>query len=209
VINSKGKPGIIRLVLFMALTTLIQGCASDADKDSTGQANTETPMYLIGAGDTLNIFVWGNNDLGGVFRVRPDGRITTPLVEDVEASGVTPTQLARKMEAQLSRYIKNPKVTVTVTEFVGRHDEQIRVVGAVTNPTTLPFQQHVTVLDIVIAAGGLTEFAAGNRAAIVRTTNGKTKRIPVRLEDLVEDGDVTANMRMQPGDVLFVPESWF
>ena len=188
---------------------LLHGCASNSEPENVDLSNVKTPLYLIGAGDTLNIFVWGNTDLSGEFIVRPDGRITTPLVEDVTASGKTPSQLARDMEQRLSRYIKNPVVTVTVTQFVGRHDEQIRVVGEVTNPLTLPYREHVTVLDVVIAAGGLTEFAAGNRATIVRNIGGKSKRIPVRLKDLVEDGDLTANTRMYPGDVLFIPEAWF
>jgi len=109
----------------------------------------------------------------------------------------------------LSRYIKNPVVTVTVTGFVGRHNEQLRVVGEVTTPLTLPYRENITVLDVVIAAGGLTEFAAGNRATIARTINGKRQQISVRLKDLVTDGDLSANIRMYPGDVLFVPEAWF
>ena len=197
------------LVLLMSMTILIYGCASNNEQESTNQLDEETPLYLIGAGDTLRIFVWGNTDLSGDFTVRPDGRLTTPLVEDVIASGKTPSELARDMEKRLARYVKNPVVTVTVTEFVGRHEEQIRVVGEVTNPLTLPYREHITALDVIIAAGGLTEFAAGNRATIARSAGGKRSRIPVRLKDLVEDGDLSANVRMYPGDVLFVPESWF
>lgn len=188
---------------------MLYGCAGTNEPEGTTQENETTPFYLIGAGDTLNIFIWGNPDLGGEFTVRPDGRLTTPLVEDVVASGKTPSQLARVMEDKLSRYIKNPVVTVTVTGFVGRHNEQLRVVGEVTTPLTLPYRENITVLDVVIAAGGLTEFAAGNRATIARTINGKRQQISVRLKDLVTDGDLSANIRMYPGDVLFVPEAWF
>ncbi len=171
--------------------------------------NKPTANYIIGAGDTLRIFVWGNAELSGEIPVRPDGRITTPLVEDIVASGKTPTQLAREMEQKLKRYMKKPVVTVTVTEFVGRFTEQIRVVGEVANPMTLPYRESITVLDVIIAVGGLTDFAAGNRATIVRNVNGKTITLQVKLEDLLKDGDVNANLYMQPGDVLFVPEAWF
>jgi len=195
--------------MLLYTTMMLYGCASTYEPEDLGQDNANTPLYLIGAGDTLNIFIWGNPDLSGAFTVRPDGRLTTPLVEDVVASGKTPSELARSMEQRLSRYIKNPVVTVTVTGFVGRHNEQIRVVGEVTTPLTLPYRENITVLDVVIAAGGLTEFAAGNRATIARTINGKRQKINVKLTDLVTHGDLSANIRMYPGDVLFVPEAWF
>ncbi len=168
-----------------------------------------TAEYIIGAGDVLKIFVWGNAELSGEIPVRPDGRITTPLVEDMVASGKTPTQLARDMEQKLKRYMKKPVVTVTVTQFVGRFTEQIRVVGEVTKPMTLPYRESITVLDVIIEVGGLTDFAAGNRATIARTVNGKSKKIQVKLDDLLEQGDLSENLHMQPGDVLFVPEAWF
>lgn len=171
--------------------------------------NKSTAEYIIGAGDVLKIFVWGNAELSGEIPVRPDGRITTPLVEDIVASGKTPTQLARDMERKLKRYMKKPVVTVTVTHFVGRFSEQIRVVGEVTNPMTLPYRESITVLDVIIAVGGLTDFAAGDRATIARRVNGKIKKIHVKLDDLLEQGDLSANLPMKPGDVLFVPEAWF
>jgi polysaccharide export outer membrane protein len=200
---------LIKLVMLLYASILLHGCASTNEPEETTKEDATTPYYLIGAGDTLNLFIWGNPDLSGEFTVRPDGRLTTPLVEDVVASGRTPSQLARVMEQKLSRYIKNPVVTVTVTGFVGRHDEQIRIVGEVTTPLTIPYRENITVLDVVIAAGGLTEFAAGNRATIARTINSKRQKISVRLKDLVTDGDLSANIRMYPGDVLFVPEAWF
>jgi len=207
--NQCNKRYLIKLVMLLYTIMMLYGCASINEPEDLGQEDTSTPLYLIGAGDTLTIFIWGNPDLSGEFTVRPDGRLTTPLVEDVVASGKTPSQLARSMEQRLSRYIKNPVVTVTVTGFVGRHNEQIRVVGEVTTPLTLPYRENITVLDVVIAAGGLTEFAAGNRATIARTINGKRQKINVKLTDLVTDGDLSANIRMYPGDVLFVPEAWF
>ncbi len=201
-----------KIIWFVCLFLTIQACSTSASSDHVvvnADANKPTPNYIIGAGDTLRIFVWGNSELSGEIPVRPDGRITTPLVEDIVASGKTPTQLAREMEQKLKRYMKKPVVTVTVTEFVGRFTEQIRVVGEVANPMTLPYRESITVLDVIIAVGGLTDFAAGNRATIARTVNGKTKNIKVKLEDMLEDGDVSANLYMQPGDVLFVPEAWF
>ena len=190
---------------------MIQACTTTDYVDAGKfEANTsETPQYLIGAGDVLRIFVWGNNDLGGEVPVRPDGRITTPLVEDIVASGKTPTQLAREMESKLKRYMKKPVVTVTITQFTGRYTEQIRVVGEVATPRVLPYREYITLLDVIIAVNGLTDFASGNRASIVRNVNGKIQNISVRLEDLLEGGDFTANVRMQPGDVLFVPEALF
>ena len=168
-----------------------------------------SPDYIIGPGDSLQVFVWGNPDLSVTVPVRPDGRISTPLVEDVKASGKTPSQLAREMERRLAKYIKQPVVTVTVTQFVGRNSEQIRVVGQVNNPQTLPYKERLTLLDVMISVGGLNDFAAGNRATIVREVNGKKVTIPVRLADLMNKGDISANVDMKPGDILIVPESWF
>ena len=195
------------LVIFIVLTA---GCASN--ELSTLRPATyggEAPMYIIGPGDNVNIFVWGNGDLSSSVPVRPDGRITTPLVEDVVASGKTPTHLARDMEKELARYIKNPVVTVIVTGFIGRHSEQIRVIGEAAKAQSLPYKEHLTVLDVMIAVGGLTEIAAGNEASIVRVANGKQLQYNVRLDDLIQDGDITANVDMLPGDVLIIPEAWF
>jgi len=171
--------------------------------------DSEVPLYLIGPGDNVKIFVWGNAELSASVPVRPDGRITTPLVEDVVASGKTATLLARDMEKELSRYIKNPVVTVTVTGFTGRYSEQVRIVGEATKPQSLPYKEHLTILDVMIAVGGLTEFAAGNKASIVRVVDGKQLQYVVRLDDLVHNGDITANVDMLPGDILIIPEAWF
>jgi polysaccharide export outer membrane protein len=177
--------------------------AQNASKPASNQA------YLIGAGDVLNVFVWGNEDLSAEVTVRPDGKIATPLVEDVVASGKTPVQLAREMEQKLAQYIKNPVVTVMVQQFVGSYGQQIRIVGEAAEPRSIPYSENITLLDVMIAVGGLTEFASGNNASIVRTSAGKQQQFRVRLDDLVKQGDISANVKMQPGDILIIPESWF
>lgn len=168
-----------------------------------------TPDYLIGAGDSVNIFVWRNPELSSSVTVRPDGKITTPLIEDVPASGKTPTQLARDMEKELSVYVKNPVVTVMVSGFIGPYSEQIRVVGQATNPQALPYRDQMTLLDLIVAVGGLTEFAAGNRSSIVRVVDGEWKQFGVRIDDLINGADISANAYILPGDILIIPESWF
>lgn len=165
--------------------------------------------YLLGPGDTININVWRNPEVSQTIPVRPDGRITMPLVEDLPAMGKTPTQLAREIEQILSKYIQQPVVTVTVTSFVGPYTEQIRVIGQASKPQALPYRQGMSLMDVLIAVGGLAEFAAGNRANIVRTVDGKQQKIAVRLNDLIKSGDISANMPVRPGDVLIIPESFF
>ena len=165
--------------------------------------------YVIGPGDSLQIFVWRNAELSATVPVRPDGKISTPLVEDMVAVGKTPSQLARDMEAILGEYIRSPKVNVIVATALST-TSQVRVVGQAVNPRALPYRDGLTVLDVVIDVGGLSEFAAGNRAKIVRmTADGRQQDIKVRLEDLLEDGDMSQNLAVQPGDVLIIPESRF
>lgn len=165
--------------------------------------------YKIAPGDTLNVMVWRNPDVSMSVAVRPDGKITTPLVEDMPASGKTASTLARDIEKVLAKFIKEPVVTVIVTQPVGRYEEQVRVVGQVRQPQALPYREGMSLMDVMIAVGGISEFAAGNRASIVRTVEGRQQRMPVRLADLIRDGDITANVRMHPGDVLIIPESFF
>jgi len=165
--------------------------------------------YIIGPGDSLTIFVWRNPELSQGVTVRPDGKLTVPLVEDLIASGKTSTQLAREIEAVLATYIKEPLVTVIVGGFQGAYSTQVRVLGEATQPLSLPYQDEMTVLDVMIAVGGLTEFADGNKAQIVRTVDGKQVQSLVRLEDLVRDGDISANVPMAPGDIIIIPEAWF
>ena len=167
--------------------------------------------YVIGAGDTLSIFVYRNPDLseGGV-AVRPDGRISTPLIDDLVATGKTPTQLAREIEDRLKKYIQDPIVTVIVRSFVGPADRQIKVIGEATDPQAIPYRDGMTLLDVMIATKGLTKYAAGNRAVIIRRdAGGKEESIHVSLSDLMKYGDISKNVDMQPGDTLIIPQSWF
>ena len=168
-----------------------------------------TPDYLIGPGDQLEIFVWRNPELSRNLPVRPDGRISVPLIEDLPAAGKTPTALARDIESVLKEYVQDPIVTVIVTGFVGPFNQQVRVVGEATQPQALPYREKMTVLDVMISVGGLTEFAAGNRAVVVRQAGGDEQAFRVRLDDLLRDGDVSANVALLPGDVLIIPQSWF
>lgn len=165
--------------------------------------------YVIGAGDELKIFVWGNPELSVSVPVKPDGRITTPLAEDVTASGNTSTKLAREIEKRLQQYVKSPIVTVTVTNFVGRYSEQIRVVGAAAKPVALAYRQDMTLLDVLIAVGGLSEYASGNKAFVVRENEVGVDKFRVRLDDMLNGGDMSQNMLMLPGDILVIPESIF
>lgn len=171
----------------------------------------EKDEYIIGAGDQLSVFVYRNPDLseGGV-AVRPDGRISTPLIEDIMAAGKTPKELARDIEKRLAKFIQDPNVTVIVRSFVGPPDRQVRVIGEATEPAAIPYRDHMTLLDVMIATHGLTKYAAGNRAVIVRTEpDGKRRSINVRLADLIKDGDISQNIEMAPGDTLIIPQSWF
>lgn len=196
-------------VVLMMLSALLTSCAAGHAPSPAAPADTKVSEYIIGPGDTLKIFVWGNADLSTEAPVRPDGKISTPAVEDLVASGKTPTQLGRDIERALSKYINHPVVTVIVKQFAGPYSQQIRVIGEAAHPQALAYRENMTVLDVMIAVGGLTEFAAGNRATVVRQVNGKREQFSVRLADLVKDGDISANVVMQPGDILIIPESWF
>ena len=167
-----------------------------------------TPDYIIGPGDVLQVFVWRNPDLSVTVPVRPDGKISTPLDEDMAAVGKTPSQLAHDIEMKLSEYVRSPHVNVIVTQPASVFS-QVKVIGQVAHPEAIAFRKGMTVLDAVLAVGGLTEYAAGNRARIVRTVNGSETDIPVHLGALVNNGDMSQNLSLQPGDVLVVPESRF
>jgi polysaccharide export outer membrane protein len=186
----------------------LSGCTS-AELAPADAGDFPTPAYRIGPGDNVQIFVWRNPELSISLPVRPDGRLTVPLIEDVPVAGKTPTELARDMEKELSKYIQDPIVSVLVTGFQGPYSQQIRVVGEAARPQGIPYRENISALDVMIAVGGLTEFAAGNEAVIVRNVNGVDKSYRVRLDDLVKDGDVSANVEMLPGDVLIIPQSWF
>lgn len=194
-----------------ACVALIAGCASEPEVVGDAMQADEAPQteYRIGPGDTLQVFVWNHPELTVTVPVRPDGMISTPLIEGVPAEGKTAPELARDLETALAEYVRNPTVSVMVTSFVGAYADQIRVVGKAAQPQSLPYRANMTLLDVMIAVGGLAEFASGNRAAIVRRKDDQQIRIPVRLRDLVDKGDITANMPMHPGDVLIIPESRF
>jgi polysaccharide export outer membrane protein len=173
----------------------------------TGGSNFD---YTLAPGDRINIFVWRNPEVSTTdIPVRPDGRISSPLVEDLMASGKTPTQLANNIEEILSKYIKDPFVTVTVVDFVGGFQQQIRVVGEAATPQALPYRANMTLLDVMITVGGLTEFAAGNKAKIVRNEDGRQSELNVRINDLLKGGDISANVPVHPGDIIVIPESFF
>jgi polysaccharide export outer membrane protein len=172
------------------------------------ESGADTP-YLIGPGDTLNVFVWRNPELSMSISVRPDGKITTPLVEDLTASGKTATELARDIEKVLAKYVQMPVVTVIVTNFVGSYSQQVRVIGEAVRPQALPFRENMTLLDVMIVVGGITDFADGNKASIRRSSGGRIQQFGVRLTDLVRRGDLSANVAMRPGDVLIIPQSIF
>jgi len=197
----------LALAAAMVLGLLLNACATTyppAPRD----AATSDFQYKIGALDTINIIVWRNPELSMVVPVRPDGKVTTPLADDVPALGKTPTALAKDIEQALGKYIREPVVTVIVTTFVGPRDAQVRVVGEAIKPQILAFRQGMSLLDVMIAVGGLTDFADGNKASIYRADEGG-KSYSVRLQDLVKRGDVTANVDMRPGDILIIPQSWF
>jgi polysaccharide export outer membrane protein len=169
---------------------------------------TGDPQYIIGPGDDLQVFVWRNPDLSVTVPVKPDGRITTPLVEDMQASGKTAAQLARDIEKVLAQYVRTPQVNIIITTPLSLYSA-VKVVGQVKSPQTIPYREGLTVLDAVLTGGGLTDFAAGNRARIIRQENGRTSEVKVRIKDMVERGDLRTNVPLRPGDTLIVPESRF
>ena len=171
-------------------------------------AATPDYNYIVGPGDALNIIVWRNPELSLTVPVRPDGKVATPLVDELVAQGKTPIQIARDVELALAKFVRDPIVTVIVTGFIGPYSEQIRVVGEATKPQFLPYKQKMTLLDVMIAVGGLTDFADGNSASILRASEGD-KQYTVRIKDLIKRGDMSANVEMKPGDILIIPQGWF
>jgi polysaccharide export outer membrane protein len=207
--RSNGVHGL-RWIAAAAIAALLAACAGAPKVESIPvPPQEEVSEYRIGSGDQLQVFVWNHPELTVTVPVRPDGMISTPLIEGVPAAGKTPPQLAKDLEKALAEYVRNPTVSVMVTSFVGAYADQIRVVGQASKPQALSYRANMSVLDVMIAVGGLAEFAAGNRAVLVRQEDGKQLRIPVRLNDLLDDGDISANVQMRPGDVLIIPESRF
>ena len=194
--------------LVAALAVLTLAACSTTYPPAPAAAASADYNYIIGPGDNVNIVVWRNPELSMSVPVRPDGKITAPLVDDLQAMGKDPSTLARDFEKELGKFIRDPVVTVIVTSFVGPYSEQIRVVGEAAKPQTLAYKQKMTVLDVMIAVGGITDFADGNRATILRPSENNAQ-YTVRLKDLVKRGDVSANVDMKPGDILIIPQSWF
>ncbi|WP_333837746.1 XrtA/PEP-CTERM system exopolysaccharide export protein [Novosphingobium sp.] len=209
---------VARLAIGTALASLaLTGCASTGRGPQLPPAAfvalQEGPgdQYVIGPLDELTIFVWRNPELGAQVQVRPDGRITTPLITDMPAVGKTPSMLAEDIKLQLSQYIQEPIVSVIVNKFAGTFSQQVRIVGATEKPASIPYRANMTLLDAMIAVGGLSEYAAGNRARLVRfdKTTGKQTEYAVRIADLLRKGDTRANVMLRPGDVIIIPESAF
>lgn len=206
-----------QLIAAFAFLGALTGCNSMGSGPELPQAPTVSARegpgedYLIGALDQLTIFVWRNPELGAKVQVRPDGRITTPLITDMPAVGKTPTMLAQDIKLQLSQYINDPIVSVIVNEFAGTTSQQVRVVGATEKPASIPYRANMTVLDAMIAVGGLSEYAAGNKARLIRSNKGTgaQQEYSLRLGDLLKRGDSRANVLLQPGDVIIIPESMF
>lgn len=201
------------LFLFFALVN-ITACSTSqslprATTYSSLTKSVQDYQYLIGPGDNLSIFVWRNPEISGGFVVRPDGKVSTSLVEDINVAGKTPTQLARHIEEELSKYINSPRVTVSVTGFVGPYSEQVRIIGEATNPQAISYRQNMTLLDVMIAVGGLTEFAAGDNAKLIRTVSSEQISYNLEIDSLITDGDITKNVDILPGDIIIVPEAWF
>lgn len=194
----------------VAVALAMWGCQGAPPLPSAPPASAlPSSEYRIGPGDKLNIFVWRNPELSASVPVRPDGRLSIPLVEDVVAIGKTPSGLARELEKRLAKYIKEPVVTVIAEGFVGPFTEQVRVIGEAAQPRAIPYRTDMTVLDAMIEVGGLTRYAAGNDAVIVRAANGEQNTYSVHLASLIRDGDVTSNVALQPGDILIIPQRLF
>lgn len=204
----------LKLLYVISILMFVWGCSSNnALPEATFHPSFTTDIddykYLIGPGDSVNIFVWRNPELSGSFSVRPDGMITTRLIEDIEVTGRTPTQLARELEEKLSVYINSPRVSVTIGGYVGPFSEQVRVIGEATNPQAVNYKENMTLLDLMITVGGITEFADGNNTQLIRVEDGAQKVYRVYIDDLIRDGDISKNVDMLPGDILIVPEAWF
>jgi polysaccharide biosynthesis/export protein len=198
----------IALILSLPFFVACSNFSGPKYPPAPGSASTADYNYIVGPGDSLNIIVWRNPELSMAVPVRPDGKLTTPLVDELLVQGKTSVEIARDVEKVLSKFVRDPIVTVIVTGFVGPYSEQIRVVGEAAKPQFLPYKQKMTLLDVMIAVGGLTDFADGNAASILRASEG-SKQYAVRIKDLIKRGDISANVEMKPGDVLIIPQGWF
>jgi|RhiMetdeSRZDD1v2_1073273.scaffolds.fasta_scaffold660561_1 polysaccharide biosynthesis/export protein len=200
---------IVAITTCLVLGPWLASCGGGGKQPPELNAAANQQLYRIGPGDMLKVFVWGNPGLTDTVPVRPDGRISIPLIEDLEVANKTPTEAGRMIEQKLAAFVENPLVTVIVTEFVGPFGDSVRVVGEASQPKSIPYRTDMSLLDVMIEVGGLTEFAAGNRATLIRRAAGEQNQYRVRVDDLLRGGDITANVPMQPGDVLIIPESYF
>ncbi|MGY5450723.1 XrtA/PEP-CTERM system exopolysaccharide export protein [Agarivorans sp. MS3-6] len=206
---------VIKLLSFVAVSFYLTACSNSLPNLPSASVNpslTKNPAeykYLIGAGDVLNIFVWRNPEISGTFIVRPDGMVSTSLVEDLEVSGKTPTELARLIESELAEFIRDPIVTVTVDGFIGPFSEQVRVIGEAFEPQAINYREDMTLLDVMIQVGGLTEYADGDNARLVRVVSGEQRSYNVMVGKLIQDGEIEANVDILPGDIIIIPEAWF
>jgi len=205
---------ITSVVVF--LFVLCAGCSSNPfasdDYPPVPESQRDVDVdydYVLGPGDSMNIYVWGNEELTTDGVVRPDGKLTTQLVEDIQASGKTSTQLARDIEVAYSDYVRQPVVSVISNTFSGVPWQTIRVLGEATNPKRIPYRKHMTLLDLMISVGGLTDYADGNNSVLIRMVDGQRVTYSLRLDDLVSEGDITADLSMMPGDIVIITESWF
>ncbi len=198
--------GFVALAVLVALTA-----CSDLEGLPPAEPgfDHQAPDYQIGPGDNLEVFVWRNPEISTGVTVRPDGRISIPLLEDQEVAGKTPSEVSRELESEFSVFIKDPLVTVIVNSFVGVFDQTIRVVGQAQQPRSIPYRANMTLLDVMIAVGGLTEFAAGNNSTLIRVIGDEQKQYRVRLDDLLKDGEISANVAVLPGDIVIIPETFF
>jgi|TARA_B110000971_G_scaffold91061_1_gene93668 polysaccharide export outer membrane protein len=198
--------------LFSALMlSVLIGCTSSGSQllPDTDSATKNNSSYLIGPGDQLQIFVWRNPDLSTSVTVRPDGRISSPLIDDLDVSNLEPMMVAKLIEDRLSTFIRTPRVSIMVSGFNSTLEQQIRVLGNATNPKTLPYRSGMTLLDVMIAVQGLSDFADGDNAQLIRKVNGETQQYIVELDSLIRDGDISKNRAVQPGDTIIIPEAWF
>lgn len=210
-VSSGSVRWVARRMALVVMAMFLTGCAyfsSPKYPPAPSFAATPDYNYIVGPGDSLNIIVWRNPELSMTVPVRPDGKVTTPLVDELVAQGKTSIEIARDVEKALAKFVRDPIVTVIITGFVGPYSEQIRVVGEAAKPQFLPYKQKMTLLDVMIAVGGLTDFADGNSASILRVSDGD-KQYTVRIKDLIKRGDMSANVEMKPGDILIIPQGWF
>ncbi len=214
---------VINKVILLFLVALISGCGYPQLTQEDDAIISSDYTYIIGPGDSVSIFVWGNPDISTTAHVRPDGKITIPLAEDLLASGKTPSQLARVMEKALSKYVRDPQVVIMVSGGQGVYSQQVRVIGQLSGGSggsglgvaahysakAFPYKKDMTLLDLIIQLGGLGQFADGNSASIIRNIDGESQHFGIRIDDLVDNADLSANVKILPGDILIIPQSFF